>query len=129
MTEKEVPINQTQFSFEEPIFANSAVYTEKKPEENPTQKPKSKKKLVIIVICVFLILLLLLLLVLASRMRRSTSQVDTDTPQPVQTEELGPFQKRIEGARELLELADPAKQDLAFPPVSLDIRLDPKVKD
>jgi len=41
---------------------------------------------------------------------------------------LTPLQKRIEDARELLDLADPSKQDLAFPPIDLTIRLDKKVK-
>lgn len=126
MNETEVPINQTKFSFEEPIFADSAVYTEKKPEQDAAPKPKNNKRVLVVVIGIVLVVLLLLALLMASRMRRGVTQVEEDVSEPVEVQELGPLQKRIEEARELLELADPAKQDLAFPPVDLNIRLDPK---
>lgn len=127
MAEQEIPINQTQFSFEEPIFENETVYREDKPEDLE-QKPKSKKKLFIIIgIVGFIFIILLLVLVMAMRSRGSTQEVGEDT-NPVVAKELGPIQQRIEDSRELLDIADPAKQDLAFPPVDLELRLDPKEK-
>lgn len=127
MAEQEIPINQTQFSFEEPIFENETVYREDKPEDLE-QKPKSKKKLFIIIgIVGFIFIILLLVLVMAMRGKGTTQQVDEDTD-PVISKELGPIQQRIEDSRELLDIADPAKQDLAFPPVDLELRLDPKEK-
>ncbi len=127
MAEQEIPINQTQFSFEEPIFENETVYREDKPEDLE-QKPKSRKKLFIIIgVIGFIFIILLLVLVMAMRGRGSTQEVGEDT-NPVVANELGPIQQRIEDSRELLDIADPAKQDLAFPPVDLELRLDPKVK-
>lgn len=127
MAEQEIPINQTQFSFEEPIFENETVYREDKPEDLE-QKPKSRKKLFIIIGVVgFIFIILLLVLVIAMRGRGSTQEVGEDIS-PVVTKELGPIQQRIEDSRELLDIADPAKQDLAFPPVDLELRLDPKEK-
>lgn len=127
MAEQEIPINQTQFSFEEPIFENETVYREDKPEDLE-QKPKSKKKLFIIIgVIGFIFIILLLVLVMAMRGRGSTQEVGEDT-NPVVAKELGPIQQRIEDSRELLDIADPAKQDLAFPPVDLELRLDPKEK-
>lgn len=127
MAEQEIPINQTQFSFEEPIFENETVYREDKPEDLE-QKPKSRKKLFIIIgVIGFIFIILLLVLVMAMRGRGSTQEVDEDT-NPVVAKELGPIQQRIEDSRELLDIADPAKQDLAFPPVDLELRLDPKEK-
>lgn len=127
MAEQEIPINQTQFSFEEPIFENETVYREDKPEDLE-QKPKSKKKLFIIIgVIGFIFIILLLVLVMAMRGRGSTQEVDEDT-NPIVAKELGPIQQRIEDSRELLDIADPAKQDLAFPPVDLELRLDPKEK-
>lgn len=127
MTEKQSSINQTQFSFEEPIFENSAVYVEEKPVEEPTEKPQNKKKIIGIAI-VGIVLILISVIVLISSMRNKTEEVIETEPEAVVTKELGPLQKRIEDARELLDLADPSKQDLAFPPVNMGIRLDPKEK-
>ncbi len=127
MTEKQNSINQTQFSFEEPIFENSAVYVEEKPVEEPTEKPQNKKKIIGIAI-VGIVLILISVIVLISSMRNKTEEVIETEPEAVVTKELGPLQKRIEDARELLDLADPSKQDLAFPPVNMGIRLDPKEK-
>ncbi len=127
MTEKQNSINQTQFSFEEPIFENSAVYVEEKPVEEPTEKPQNKKKIIGIAI-VGIVLILISVIVLISSMRNKTEEVIETEPEAVVTKELGPLQKRIEDARELLDLADPSKQDLAFPPVNMGIRIDPKEK-
>ena len=127
MTEKQSSINQTQFSFEEPIFENSAVYAEEKPVEEPTEKPQNNKKIIAIVV-IGVVLILIAIIVVISSMRNKTVEVVEIEPEAVVTKELGPLQKRIEDARELLDLADPSKQDLAFPPVNMGIRLDPKEK-
>lgn len=127
MTEKQSSINQTQFSFEEPIFENSAVYAEEKPVEEPTEKPQNKKKIIGIAV-VGVVLILIAIIAIISSMRNKTEEVIETEPEAVVTKELGPLQKRIEDARELLDLADPSKQDLAFPPVNMGIRLDPKEK-
>jgi len=124
MIEKETPINQTQFSIEEPIFENQAVYQEEKPEQE-LQKPKSKKTLVIIISVIGFILIVLGLLIV-TRMRNGNGIVAEPELEPTVKKELGPLEKRIQDARDLLDIADPAKEDFAFPPVDLLIRLDPK---
>lgn len=124
MNEKE-SINQTQFSFEEPIFENQAVYSEEKPDDENLDKKKSKKKTIILVgIGIFIILITLLIFLT----RNGNGIIEDIIEPPVQDvpKELSPLQLRIEDARELLNLADPTKQDLAFPPIDLNLRLDPK---
>lgn len=127
MAEKQVPINQTQFSFEEPIFENQAVYMEDKPED-PDQKAKDKKKKIIIGAVLGILLIIIAILLLLVINRKPAETIQEEVANEVVTKELGPLQKRIEDARELLELADPSKQDLAFPPIDLEIRLDKKEK-
>lgn len=120
-------INQTQFSFEEPIFENQASYSEEKPvDENLDKKKGKKKRLILVGIGIFIVLLSLIILLA----RNGNGMIEEIIEPPMQEvpRELSPLQLRIEDARELLELADPSKQDLAFPPVDLNLRLDPKVR-
>lgn len=120
-------INQTQFSFEEPIFENQASYSEEKPiDENLDKKKGKKKRLILLGIGIFIVLLSLIILLA----RNGNGMIEEIIEPPMQEvpRELSPLQLRIEDARELLELADPSKQDLAFPPVDLNLRLDPKVR-
>ena len=123
MVEKQIPINQTQFSFEEPIFENQAVYAEEKPEDT---KPQSKKKLFVVFGVIGFFVLLLLLIIVVRMSRNGQIEEIIDEPDTQVSQELGPLEQRIKDARELLNLADPAKQDLAFPPIDMDLRLDPK---
>lgn len=124
MSEKQEPINQTQFSFEEPIFENEATYSEK-PLAEVTDKPKSKKKLFIFVIVGFFIVVFFLVILLVRNGKPSPEELAAE-PASIPMKELGPLQQRIQDARDLLNLADPTKQDLTFPPVDLNIRLDPR---
>lgn len=124
MAENQAPLNQTQFSFEEPIFENTAIYKEDKPPENLDKKAKNKKMLVIIIGVVSFIFILIFLVVAQSLTKKNIVQVEPEEDIITVTKELSPLQKRIDDARELLDLADPTKQDLAFPPVDMKIRLD-----
>lgn len=128
MTENQASLNQTQFSFEEPIFEDKAVYIEEKPVKEPTEKPKSKKKLFIVIAIIGILLILVSIIFIIIRMKNGTKTAIEEEPEVIVVKELGPIQRRIEEARELLDLADPTKQDLAFPPVNIGIRLDPEVK-
>ena len=126
MVENQVPLNQTQFSFEEPIFENKAVYMDDKPPEDLDKEPKNKKKTFIIVGVVGFIIIILFLVIAQSMTKKNGILEEPEEDVAVVTKELGPLQKRIDDARELLDLADPTKQDLAFPPIDMKIRLDPK---
>ena len=122
-------VNQTQFSFEEPIFEDAQVYAdETQPKEvQPPVNNKKKKILIIAGIVGFLFILLLLLLVVV-RARKAVTPTDDPVKQVEETKNDDPIQDRIDDARDLLEEADPTKQDLSFPPVDMDLRLDPKEK-
>lgn len=126
MNEQQEPINQTQFSFEEPIFENTAVYADETQKDARQDAPKSKKKLLIFGLVGCIILVLLIVGLFALRGRNNTSQETTEEAVTIPTQELGPLQQRIQDARDLLNASDPTKQDLSFPPVDLNIRLDPK---
>jgi len=128
MIEKQIPIDQTQFSFEEPIFEDQAVYTEDKPVVPQDDQPKSNKKVFLIAGIVGLVILILLILVVLLKREAPEEVLKQADIKPDQVEEVGPFQARIDDARELLELSDPTKQDLSFPPVDMQIRLDPKLR-
>lgn len=119
------PLNQTQFSFEEPIFENPLQYEEEKPPVVEKSK-KSKKKLYITIGIVVTVFLLLILFVIFLRLRNRNDVTETLKRDPAIEQELGPLQRRIEQSRFLLESADPTKEDLSFPPVNFDLRLDPK---
>jgi hypothetical protein len=126
MIEKETPINQTQFSFEEPIFENQAVYQEKLPTDEV--KKSKNKNLLIIITSVAGVVVILLGLFIAIGMKNGNGFLVEPEPELIVPKELSPLEQRIQDARDLLDIADPAKQDLAFPPVDLQIRLDPKVR-
>jgi len=68
MAEQQVPINQTQFSFEEPIFENQADYSEPKIID-PEQVAKDKKKKIVIMAIVgfFLVLVSLVVVVVVNK--------------------------------------------------------------
>ncbi len=125
--ENQTPVNQTQFSFEEPIFQDAQVYVD---ETLPLEeKPNNKKKFLIIGIGVFVFILILLVIVI-TLIKGKGKEVE---PEALKREieaskELDPIEERVEDARVLLDLADPTKQDLSFPPVDLKIRLDKKEK-
>ncbi|MBP7740833.1 hypothetical protein KA089_01465 [Candidatus Woesebacteria bacterium] len=119
--------NQTQFSFEEPFETdvNVEIPVTSKPVVEKSQK-SNKKKYIIIVAVVFLLLLLVLILKLNSRKKPVTEIEEEQQAQEVK--DLGPIEQRIQNAREDLEIADPSRQDLTFPPVDFELRIDPPVK-
>lgn len=120
-----IPLNQTQFSFEEPIFEDPTIYQEEKPVVEEVPKKSRKKLYLIIGIGAFALLLILILFILI-RMRGGTQEDDPLRRDPVAPEDLGPLEQRIEESRQLLEDADPTKQDLSYPPINFSLRLDPK---
>lgn len=125
MFEKKAPINQTQFSFEEPIFEKEQVYIEETTPEQEEARRKKKKKLFKIIAVLAVVLILLATMILMIVNRKGLPEIIFNPPPATMAPELTPLQLRIQDAREQLNLADPAKQDLSFPPIDLNIRLDP----
>lgn len=116
--------NQTQFSLEEPYY--QGVTQPADDEVQPPKKSNSKKMLVVLASILVLLLLLLLLAVVSRRpvvTPNSPFQQGTlETPTSVQA---NPFAERIKRLETELEEADPLRQTLLFPPIDMDIRLDP----
>jgi hypothetical protein len=126
MADKQASINQTQFSFEEPIFENKAVYQDEIPPEEVSKKSKSKKKTLIIIGVLVFVAIIVFLVIAQSMTKKPVVQDDVIEDAVEVVKELSPFQKRIDDSRVQLELADPTKQDLSFPPIDMKIRLDPQ---
>jgi hypothetical protein len=126
MAEKQVPINQTQFSFEEPIFEDKAVYIDEKSPKKITKPLKSKKKIIIIIGIIGFVLIMIFLVIAQSMTEKQVIVEDSELLDVAVVKELGPLKKRIDDARQQLNLADPTKQDLSFPPIDMKIRLDPE---
>jgi len=123
--EESVLTNQTQFSYEEPYRESSRVVAGE--AEPATPKPNSKKKLIILVgIGIFLLFFVLILLAAMRPKQIEVGQFQQPvfaTPVPV---EVSPLLERVNRLEAELQDADPVKQSLVFPPVDMEIRLDPK---
>ncbi len=127
MTEEETVLtNQTQFSYEEPYrqSAKERFTTEK---SELVQKSRPRPIMYIAVGLVVTVVLLLLLVLLKRKPvvieNAPFQQAITATPVPA---EFNPLLERVSRLEIELEEADPIKQSLLFPPVDMDIRLDPK---
>ncbi|MCB9812933.1 MAG: hypothetical protein H6772_00865 [Pseudomonadales bacterium] len=118
--------NQTQFAFEEPIFQDLNV--ELPVEPTPIdQNPKKSIKFFIIIGLVVLTLLILFVIVMLRSKKKTPENIFENIQQEV-IKNFGPLEQRIENARIDLDAADPANQDLTFPPVDMGLRLDKKEK-
>lgn len=123
--------DQTQFSLEEPLF-EGMVQIPPEPVEPTEEKPKivwyKQRKLVIaaiIGVTIFVILLLFIInmIIVASRAPFVPDSEAVLTPTPAVSTEL---LDRIEATQEELKEADPNQQQLVFPAVDMEIRLDPE---
>jgi hypothetical protein len=125
------PVNykqsQTQFSAEEPIF-----------EQPPTNEAGAVKKSTLSLtalkklpkwswLVIGLISLLLILAIIAALMKPDENPVPTAEPVQVKlAPELTPFEQRLESAQQLLREANPTTEDFPFPPVDMELRIDPR---
>lgn len=118
-------INQTQFSFEEPIFENpTEIPVEPKIDDGQS---KNKKKMIAIIGGFFGLLCIILLVILTRPAQEIAPEVVEDLPQEVVAiDNTDPIFKGIQSLRAELSKQDPTKRDLSFPPVNLEIWLDPK---
>lgn len=118
-------INQTQFAFEEPIYEdrNVEMPVEKPVENDPTEKKEVKRKQKAFLAIVILLIFVSALIILITNGKETVEEAVVNDPEKIE-EELSPLMIRIEKLRVELEEADPTKQDLVFPPVDMELRLD-----
>ncbi|MBU0974907.1 hypothetical protein KKD03_04370 [Patescibacteria group bacterium] len=117
--------NQTEFSYEEPIFSGLNVDLPVEPKQvEPLTNKSKKKKLIIIGAVVFFLAIILLIVIIKSK--KPQVEIVGEEEFEIITRDLGPFEERIRNARIDLEIADPSNQDLTFPPVDMELRIDKK---
>lgn len=124
--DESVLTNQTQFSYEEPYRETPTAHQS---DDEVVKKPTSKLgKLLMIVGGIFAVLLMAL--VLLGRRPAVTQQSPFQQPVIVTPapQETNPLADRVERLEKELQDADPVKQTLLFPPVELNIRLDPPTR-
>lgn len=130
---KNVEHNQTQFAAQEPIRENVASYAEQDTLVQAEQKPAAKnKKLVLFGIIAFvLFVVFMLLLILIMMLSPKKSVVTDDTGKIVETNngESDPLLQEIYLLNNDLDNADPTIDAIPFPPVEMELRLDPPQKN
>lgn len=124
MQEVTSPVNQTHFSYEEPLFEQPPVLPSEADETiPPTVWYRTRKGMLLIAggVIIGLLLLLSVLVYLAPK----NPGVDSDlfAPVPSPSPSLTPNQVKIMELGTELDAADPAKQEFPFPPVMMDITL------
>lgn len=122
--------NQTKFSLEEPLFEQMGQIPGPENPEIKVQTPllKQKKFIIGLIAVVTLIILLMLYLINAYISGKKLIQ-DQAPPEFSAGEELqstDPLYLRIKSAQAELKEADPSEQDLVYPTMNYDIRLDPE---
>jgi hypothetical protein len=122
--------NQTKFSLEEPLFEQTGQIPGPENPEVVIKTPLLKqKKFVIALIAVTTILVLAILFIVnayiaGQKLVQEQEPEDTIDLQAVDPKD--PIYLRIRSAQQELKDADPSKQDLIYPTMNYDIRLDEK---
>lgn len=117
-----IDTNQTEFSSVEPLFERPPV-DPKTLEVKPA--PKSQKVLMAVIGAVIVVFILIIILVIVMSRREMLPDILPE-PSATPSTQLDPLRQQVHDLRAELEAADPTKQDLPFPPVNLDIFLDPQ---
>jgi hypothetical protein len=120
-------IDQTQFAAEEPLFEQPVKIEAPQPTEAPKVEPSSKKstkRIAIVGGLLFFILLIIILLAAALRKPSAPTEEEAEFTSEEEQRIMGPFSQRISELENQLELADPSQEDLPFPPVDMEIKLD-----
>jgi hypothetical protein len=142
MNENEA-IDQTKFAEEEPLFeprsggkelnvkmptpaetSDLAPGNSDSSAKTPIKKSLFKK---IILIAVGVIVFIVVLALIARQPQLGPSQEPTASPSPSPVA-VGALNQRVNQLKLDLKSADPTKQELVFPPVNLNLRLDKKTK-
>lgn len=123
--------DQTQFSLEEPLFENVAPLPPEpeKPKEYTPKIPWYKQRKLVILAIVGVSILVLLILYLISIIVAASRAPVVSKPEevlPVEQRPESQLLQRIKITRDELNEADPNQQQLVFPAVDMDLRLDPQ---
>lgn len=120
--------NQTKFSLEEPLFEQMGQIPGPENPEVQVKTPLLKQKKFIIALIVIITLFVLFLLFIINAYISQQKLVQEQEPpestvqQPSDPDH--PLYQRIKSAQSELKDADPSKQDLVYPTMDHDIRLD-----
>jgi hypothetical protein len=133
MTNQDLP-NQSQFSAQESMIAERSQHSleetaqPSEEETNQSNAAKRRQQLIIGVVALLALIILGLALLVWMSSGASPKESNLDDTNLVQTlpPEAGPLQVRVNNLKTQLMQADPAKNDLALPPLDMDLRLDPK---
>ena len=114
--------DQTAFGSSEPLFENQVEVIDPAAVPIEPKKPIWQNPLVLGVVAVLVVLLLVMILaaVLQPARRLTTPQ---PSPSPLNQVQLGPWQTKITDLQAELKVADPAQQELPFPPVKMELPL------
>lgn len=122
-------INQTQFASQEPVMEDVVNYQETVAQEQlDSQSKKKKSKLIIVGVIGFVLIFVFILLLILIRALSPVKTVTTDengnvieVPQGVSD----PLLEEVYLLSRDLENADPSLNTIPFPPVNMELRLDP----
>lgn len=125
--------DQTRFSLEEPLFEDMVQMPQPEPEDLPPKVPlfKQKKFIIglIVGITVFVLIILYAINVYIENQKLiGEPELPTDSGQ-TDVQPTHPLLQRIMIAEEELEMADPSEQELIYPSLDYDIRIDPEERE
>lgn len=122
--------NQTKFSLEEPLFEQTGQIPGPENPEIEVKTPLLKQKKFVIGLIVGFTLLVLLILFMVNAYIANQKRVQEQEPPESTTEEVNdpnhPLYLRIKSAQQELKDADPSEQDLIYPTLDYDIKLEDK---
>jgi hypothetical protein len=124
---KEAPLNQTAFSAEEPLYDSFGENTSVPQEPETPQEATKKLRTLGIVAGVVLFVLSLVILLFSLKSGPKDEVAVESSPTPVPQLKTGPTQQKLTELQRDFEAADPAAQDLFFPPVNMKLQLDSKL--
>ncbi|MDH5533220.1 MAG: hypothetical protein OEX81_02195 [Candidatus Pacebacteria bacterium] len=119
--------NQTQFASQEPIMEGLASYADPVIPQETQPKKKNSKLILIGIIGFVLLIVFVLLLILIKAMSSTKKVVVDDNGNIIETinGEIDPLLNEVYILAEDLEEGDPSLNTIPFPPVDMELRLDP----
>lgn len=112
--------NQTQFTFEEPLFEAPPSLPK---EPDAPLKAWYKRPQTLIILGVSTLGLLLFALYVASRPQQQSGNEILNLQASPSPTALSPLEQRVNQLKTELQAADPSKQELPFPPVDMELEL------